>query len=588
MNSNSKLSHSSSNFICRIIEDDIKSKRFEGKLWVGKPGPSSIQAFGKPDQAQIRTRFPPEPNGYLHIGHVKSICLNFGLAKKYGGICHLRFDDTNPNTEKKKYVDSIIEAIQWLGFDWRTEDGQENLYFASDYFCYMYEFAEAFIEAGYAYIDEQTPLEIRMNRGSLTELGINSPWRNRPISESLYLFREMYKGKYPEESLVLRAKVNMKSPNINLRDPIIYRIRNAEHHRIENQKCYIYPMYSWAHPIEDALEGITHSICTLEFQDQRPFYNWVLNKLSELGKISHPLPTQYEFSRLNMTHVVTSKRKLSRLVKHGYVDGWDDPRMPTLLGLRRRGYTASSLRLFCESIGISKSDTYIDFNLLEQSIRNDLDPIVKRSVAILNPLKLIITNFPKDRIELCTALKNPHTQESGKREFPFSRELWIERDDFLEDPPKNYFRLFPGNIVRLKYSYIIRCTGFHKDSNGRITEVYAEYLKNTKSGTLGSNSVKVKGNITWVSLNHAIPAYICLYDRLFSDPYPDIGDKDFINCLNPDSKKTISAWLEPGTFDSFDKTWQFERLGYFVLDSIGSYKNLPILNRIVSLKNSWS
>ncbi len=574
-----------SNFLDRIINENLMSGCIDKRLWSGKPGPACLQISGKPDMAKIRTRFPPEPNGHLHIGHIKSICLNFGLAAKYDGICHLRFDDTNPSNEEEKYVTSITEAVRWLGFNWFNQDGSENLYFASDYFEYMRDFAEALIQAGYAYIDEQSPEEIRHNRGTLTEPGLDSPWRNRPISESISLFQKMYEGKYPEESLVLRAKVDMKSPNINLRDPVMYRIKHTNHHRL-GIKQYIYPMYSWAHPVEDALEGITHSICTLEFGDQRPFYDWILDKLVKLGKLFRPLPRQYEFARLRLTHVVTSKRKLLRLVEEGYVDGWDDPRMPTVFGLRRRGYTPSALKLFCERTGISKTDTYIDYEILEQAIRDDLNPIVNRSMAVLRPIKLIITNFQNGKVELCCAPKNPHNKKLGNRIFPFSKELWIEKDDFLETPQKDYFRLFPGSLVRLKYGYIIRCTGYSRDKKGEVSEIYAEYFPNTKSGTPGSNSIKVKGNITWVSANHGTQAIVYLYDHLFSDPYPDLGEKDFIKYLNPSSKKIVSAWIEPGTFDCFlSKTWQFERLGYFILDRFDQQKGLPILNRIVSLKN---
>ncbi len=575
------------NFLCRIIDEDLRKNRFDGKCWIGKPGPARMQVLGKPDVARIRTRFPPEPNGHLHIGHAKSICINFGLAKKYGGVCHLRFDDTNPETEKKEYVDAIIEAVRWLGFDWCI-NGNENLYFASDYFDYMYEFAEALVEAGHAYVDEQNPDEIRINRGTLTKPGSNSPWRDRPVSESLNLLRDMCIGKYPDGSLVLRAKLDMSSPNINLRDPIMYRIRHIIHHRTGKQR-FIYPMYSWAHPIEDALEGITHSICTLEFEDQRPFYNWILNRLTELGKLIEPLPKQYEFARLNLSYVITSKRKLSRLIDEGHVNGWDDPRMPTLLGLRRRGYTPAALRSFCENTAISKSDSYINYSLLEQAIRKDLDPIATRSMAILDPIKLIITNYPKNRQETCYAPCNPHKESDGQRKFPFSREIWIDRDDFREKAPRKYFRLFPGNTVRLKYSYIITCTGYNKNKFGEIIEIYAEYLPGTKSGTPGSNRLKVKGNITWISIPHAISAKIHLYDRLFSEAYPDSNNRNFLLYLNPNSKKTVQAVLEPGTLSRNQvNIWQFERLGYFTLDLKDSCINDPVINRIVTLKDSWS
>ncbi|GAB1577880.1 glutamine--tRNA ligase/YqeY domain fusion protein [Bordetella petrii] len=575
-----------SNFLRNIIEDDLQADRFQGKRWAGAPGPAAVQAQGAPDPARIRTRFPPEPNGYLHIGHAKSICVNFGLARDYGGVCHLRFDDTNPEKEDQEYVDAIIDAVHWLGFDWKA-DGNDNLYFASDYFGYMYEFAQALVEAGHAYVDEQSAEQIRANRGTLTEPGTASPWRDRPAAESLALLAEMRDGKHPDGSLVLRAKIDMASPNINLRDPVMYRVRHATHHRTGNKWC-IYPMYSWAHPVEDALEGITHSICTLEFEDQRPFYDWILARLAELGKLARPLPRQYEFARLNLTYVVTSKRKLLQLVRDGYVDGWDDPRMPTLFGLRRRGYTPSAIRLFCDRTAVSKSDSRIDYSLLEQAVRDDLDPGTPRSVAVLDPLKLVITNYPEGRQEACSAPRNPHDPAAGMREFPFSRELWIERDDFREEPPKKYFRLYPGNTVRLKYGYVVRCTGFTKDESGRVTEVQAEYLPDTKSGTPGADSVKVKGNITWVSAAHAVPARVHLYDRLFADPHPDAGDKDFLACLNPDSRQTVDAWLEPGTAAEPGATWQFERLGYFTVDSKDSTPEAPVLNRIVTLRDSWA
>jgi glutaminyl-tRNA synthetase len=575
------------NFLRHIIEADLKADRFKDKHWAGVPGPADVQNQGGPDPARIRTRFPPEPNGYLHIGHAKSICLNFGLARDFGGTCHLRFDDTNPEKEDQEYVDAIVEAVRWLGFDWKASDGREQLYFASDYFDYMYAFAQALIRAGYAYVDQQSAEEIRANRGTLTEPGKNSPWRDRPPQESLDLLAQMRDGHHPDGSLVLRARIDMASPNINLRDPVIYRVRHATHHRTGDKWC-IYPMYTWAHPIEDALEGITHSICTLEFEDQRPFYDWTLSRLAELGMLAQPLPHQYEFARLNLSYVVTSKRKLLQLVRDGHVDGWDDPRMPTLFGMRRRGYPPSAIRLFCDRTGVSKSDSRIDYSLLEAAVRDELDPVAPRSVAVLQPLKLVITNYPEDRVEICSAPRNPHDPAQGQREFPFSRTLWIEQDDFREDPPKKYFRLFPGNTVRLKYGYVVRCTGCVKDDQGNVVEVHAEYLPETRSGTAGADSIKVKGTITWVSAAHALGATIHLYDRLFADPHPDAGDKDFIAALNPDSRKTVRAWIEPGTELSPGVTWQFERLGYFTVDSPTSTAEAPIINRVVTLKDSWT
>lgn len=575
----------SSNFIRTIIDNDIENGRHAQKLWAGKPGPLSVQQQGSIDTAVIRTRFPPEPNGYLHIGHAKSICLNFGLAQDYNGACHLRFDDTNPEKEESEYVNSIIDMVSWLGFSW--QDGNDNnCYYASDYFGYMYEFAESLVQSGYAYVDHQTADQMRETRGTLTEKGTNSPWRDRPAEESLQLLREMRDGAHPDGSMALRAKIDMASPNINMRDPVLYRIRHVSHHRTGDQWC-IYPMYSWAHPVEDALETITHSLCTLEFEDQRPFYEWILDRLTELGHFVEPLPKQYEFSRLNLSHVITSKRKLLQLVEEGHVEGWDDPRMPTLAGLRKRGYTPDSIKLFCQRIGISKAAQNIPYSDLEQALRDDLDPKADRAVAVLDPIKLVLTNYPEDQTELCKAPLNPHDPDAGHREFPLSRELWIERDDFREEPPKRYFRLFPGNTVRLKYGYIIRCTGFIKNDAGEVTEVHAEYIPDTKSGTPGANSIKVKGNITWISAAHAIPATIRLYDRLFTEAHPDAGNADFLQAINPNSISTIQGWLEPGTLASPGKHWQFERLGYYVADRDESTPNNPVINRVTTLRDTW-
>ena len=575
-----------SNFIRSIIDNDLAAGTYAEKRWAGKPGPASVQQQGRVDSARIRTRFPPEPNGYLHIGHAKSICLNFELARDYQGACHLRFDDTNPEKEEDEYVNAIIDMVSWLGFDWKYGD-EDNCYYASDYFQFMYDFAEALVTAGHAYVDEQSADEIRLMRGTLTEKGKNSPYRDRPASESLKLLREMRDGAHPDGSMALRAKIDMGSPNINMRDPVLYRIRHVAHHRTGTQWC-IYPMYSWAHPVEDALETITHSLCTLEFEDQRPFYEWILDRLTELGHLSEPLPRQYEFSRLNLSHVITSKRKLLQLVNEGHVAGWDDPRMPTLAGLRKRGYTPESIRLFCDRLGISKAAQHISYGDLEQALRDDLDPKADRTVAVLDPIKLVLTNYPEGQTETCFAPRHPHRPEAGRREFPLSRELWIERDDFREDPPKRYFRLFPGNTVRLKYGYIIRCTGFLKDENGNVTEVHAEYLPDTKSGTPGADSVKVKGNITWVSADHAVPASVRLYDRLFNVAHPDAGDADFLQAINPDSIKTVQAWLEPGTVATAGTTWQFERLGYFVADRDESTSENPVINRVTTLRDSWN
>ncbi len=574
------------NFLRNIIESDLNANRFSSKRWAGMPGTAAIQATGAPDPARIRTRFPPEPNGYLHIGHAKSICLNFGLARDFGGVCHMRFDDTNPEKEEQEYVDAILDAVKWLGFNW-TANNTEHLYFASDYFPVMFACAEALIEAGDAYVDQQSPEEMRAMRGSLTEPGRDSPWRTRPASESLALLHAMRDGKHPDGSMALRARIDMASPNINMRDPVIYRIRHATHHRTGDTWC-VYPMYAFAHPIEDALECITHSICTLEFEDQRPFYDWVLSRLQELGQLAAPLPHQYEFARLNMSYIVTSKRKLLQLVKEGYVSGWDDPRMPTLVGLRRRGYTAAALRLFCDRTGVSKNNARIDYSLLDQALREVQDPVAPRSVAILHPLKLVITNFSAHMIETCQAARNPHDPEAGMREFPLTRELWIEREDFAEVPPKKYFRLFPGNSVRLKYGYVITCTGCVKNELGEVIEVHAEYNPETKSGTPGADLVKVKGNVTWVSAAHAVPAEIRLYDRLFSVPFPDAGDSDFLACLNPNSVEVIQALLEPGMVGLPGVVIQFERLGYFIPDQIDSKVEKLVFNRVTTLKDTWA
>lgn len=574
-----------SNFLRQIIETDLKNHRFEAKRWAVPPATAQNLENAGLDPARIRTRFPPEPNGFLHIGHAKSIWLNFGLAKDYGGACHLRFDDTNPEKEDQSYVDAIIDAVRWLGYDWQYKN-QANLYFASDYFEVMYQFACELIKAGLAYVDEQSPDEMRATRGTLTSAGTDSPWRDRPIEQSLQRFNEMREGKHADGSMALRARIDMASPNMNLRDPVIYRIRHAHHHRTGDKWC-IYPMYSWAHPVEDALEGITHSICTLEFEDQRPFYDWTLQQLVKLGLLQQPLPHQHEFARLNVSYVVTSKRKLLELVRDGHVTGWDDPRMPTIAGLRRRGYTPTAIRLFCERTGVSKANSRIDYGLLEQALRDDQDPVAPRAVAILNPIKLVITNLPPDHEEICHAPRHPHHPEMGQREFAFTRELWIEREDFEEVPPKKYFRLFPGNQVRLKYAYVVTCTGCLKDDQGNVIEVHAEYLPQTRSGTPGADQVKVKGTVTWVSAKHAIAAQINLYDRLFTEEYPDSAPGSFLDYLNPDSVHTVQGWLEPG-IDLATPVWQFERLGYFAGDQQTATDSKPVINRITTLKDTWA
>ena len=531
---------------------------------------------------RVHTRFPPEPNGYLHIGHAKSICLNFGLARDYGGVCHLRFDDTNPEKEEQEYVESILDAVKWLGFDWG-----EHLYYASNYFDFMYEAAEYLIDSGHAYVDQQTPEEMRASRGTLTEPGKSSPYRDRTAAENLRLLREMREGRHADGSMVVRAKIDMASPNINLRDPAIYRIKKAAHHRTGDKWC-LYPMYTYAHPIEDALENITHSICTLEFEDQRPFYDWLLERLAEGGLLAKPLPQQIEFARLNLTYVVLSKRKLIQLVAEKHVDGWDDPRMPTLAGARRRGYTPGGFRLFAERIGVSKADSWIDYSVLEACMREDLNERAERRIAVLDPVKLVIDNYPKGEEEECQAPNHPQKPELGKRVVPFSRDLWIERDDFKEIPPKGYFRLFPGNSVRLRYGYVVKCTGCEKDALGNIIAVHCEYDRDTKSGTPAADKVKVKGNVHWVSVRHAYAAEVRLYDRLFKVPQPGT-ERDFPDDLNPDSKQIITAQLEPVLQRANpEERFQFERHGYFVADLRDSKPGAPVFNRAVTLRDSFS
>ena len=583
------------NFIRNIIDADLASGKNAQRRWSGKPGLGAQQLTGEIDPAKIRTRFPPEPNGYLHFGHAKSICLNFGLARDYGGRCHLRFDDTNPEKEEKEYVESIIDAVRWLGFTW-DHDGEDNLYFASDYFDWMYACAVCLIETGNAYVDSQNAEEMRASRGTLTEPGKDSPYRNRSIEENMDLFQRMKAGEFPDGAHVLRAKIDMASPNINLRDPAIYRIRHATHHNTGDKWC-VYPMYTFAHPIEDALENITHSICTLEFEDQRPFYDWLLDHLAQGGLFQRPVPNQYEFSRLNLTYVVLSKRKLIQLVEEKHVTGWDDPRMPTLVGARRRGYAPEGFHLFAERIGVSKADSLIDYVLFEDCMREVMNESDERRVAVLDPLKLIIDNYPAGQSEDCVVHNHPFKPEFGTRIMPFSRELWIEREDFMEVPSKGYRRLFPGNMARLRHGYVVKCTGCDKDAAGNVIAVHAEYLPDTKSGTPGADSVKVKGNLHWVSAAHAYAAEVRLYDRLFANPAPGArreGDaegveRSFLDDLNPDSVKVITAQLEPALREAApDQRFQFERHGYFVADRIDSRPGVPVFNRAVTLKDSWS
>lgn len=589
--------HKVSNFLRQIIENDLDKGTYAGRRWAGTPGDAAHHAAGQPDPAKIRTRFPPEPNGYLHVGHAKSICLNFGLARDYGGVCHMRFDDTNPEKEDTEYVNSILDAVTWLGFNWEA-NGQSHLFQASDYFDFMYRAAEYLIEAGHAYVDEQTAEQMRLARGDFGKPGVDSPFRSRTPAENLARFREMRDGQHEDGSMVLRAKIDMASPNINLRDPAIYRIRRATHHHTGDAWC-IYPMYTFAHPIEDALEQITHSICTLEFEDQRPFYDWLMDRLCEGGLLAHPAPHQYEFARLNLTYVITSKRKLAQLVYDHKVSGWDDPRMPTIVGLRRRGYTPESIQMFAERIGVTKSDSWIDYSTLEGCLREDLENKAHRGMAVLEPVKLVLTNWAEafgsdGYTEDCTQPALPHhavpegQTPPPERVFKIGGQVWIEREDFEEVPPKGYKRLFPGNVVRLKGGYVIECTGCEKDASGTVTAVHAKVIPGTKSGTPGADSVKAKAAITWVSVADGVPAEVRLYDRLFSDPQPDAGGKDFIEALNPNSLKVVTAYVEPSLAAAKpDEKFQFERFGYFVADRVDHAAGKPVFNRVTGLKDSW-
>ena len=555
---NSTESPKPSHFIRDIIEEHNHSNRFDGK---------------------VITRFPPEPNGYLHIGHAKAIAIDFGMAQEFGGRCHLRFDDTNPTKEEQEYVDAIMDDIRWLGFDWG-----KHLYFASDYFERLYEFAVQLIKTGKAYVDDLSADATRELRGTLTEGGKASPYRNRSVEENLDLFARMRAGEFPDGSKTLRAKIDMASPNINLRDPVMYRIRQAEHHRTGNQWC-IYPMYDWAHGQSDSIEGITHSLCSLEYEDHRPLYDWYLNQLG----IHHP--QQIEFARLNLTYTLMSKRRLLTLVEKGFVNGWDDPRMPTLAGLRRRGYTPEAIRDFCDRIGVAKSNSTVDIALLEHCLREDLNKRAPRVMAVLRPLKLVIENYPEGQVEELEAVNNPEDPNAGTRKVPFARELYIEQEDFREEPPKKYFRLFPGNEVRLRYAYVIKCTGLVKNQNGEITEVRCTYDPTTKSGS-GVEGKKVKGTIHWVSAAHAVPAEVRLYDHLFNKPNPDdfAEGQDFTVNLNPNSLETLLACrLEPSLVNAAPgNRFQFERHGYFIADAKDSSTAHLVFNRTVTLRDSWA
>jgi glutaminyl-tRNA synthetase len=527
----------------------------------------------------VATRFPPEPNGYLHIGHAKSICLNFGLAAEFSGRCHLRMDDTNPEKESVEYAEAIKEAVRWLGFDWG-----EHLYYASDYYERLYQFALELIRTGKAYVDSLGAEEVRAHRGTLTEPGRESPFRCRSVEENLDLFARMRAGEFADGAHTLRAKIDMAAPNMNLRDPVIYRIQRATHYRTGDTWC-IYPMYDFAHPLSDALEGITHSICTLEFEDHRPLYDWFLD---HLAIICHP--QQIEFARLNLTYTVMSKRKLLELVNEGRVDGWDDPRLPTIVGLRRRGFTPKAIRSFCERIGVGKSDSWIDMGVLEDCVREDLNERAPRALAVLRPLKVVIENYPEGQVEEFEAANHPNDPAMGSRQVPFSRELYIERDDFLEDPPNKFFRLAPGREVRLRFAYFIRCERVIKDAAGEVIELRCSYDPQTRGGS-AADGRKVKGTIHWVSAAHALPARVRLYDRLFTEANPGSGKAgvDYRACLNPASLETLTdCRLEPSLAGAAPESrFQFERLGYFSVDPCDSAPGAPVFNRTVTLRDSW-
>ncbi len=547
------------NFIENILEQDIKEGKHGGNIY---------------------TRFPPEPNGYLHIGHAKSICLNFGVAEKYKGKCNLRFDDTNPVKEDVEYVESIQEDIKWLGFKWEGEPR-----FTSDYFDKLYEFAVQLIRKGKAYVCEQTPEEMRQYKGTPTEAGKDSPFRNRTVDENLDLFERMKKGEFEEGKYLLRAKIDMASPNMHMRDPILYRIKYAEHHRTGNKWC-IYPMYDFAHGQSDYFEGITHSLCTLEFEVHRPLYNWFIDELA----IDEYRPRQIEFARLNLTYSIMSKRKLLQLVQEKHVRGWDDPRMPTISGYRRRGYTPESIRNFSEKVGVAKRDGFIDVALLEHSIREDLNKRANRVMGVLDPVKVIITNYPENKEELLDAINNPEDESKGSRKVPFSRELFIEREDFMENPPRKFFRLGIGREVRLRYAYFVTCTDVVKDAEGNITEIHCTYDPESKGGK-SPDGRKVKATLHWVSAKHAVDSEVRLYDRLFNveDPSNDKEGKTFLDYLNPDSLQIIeNAKLEPVVLEAkAEEKFQFERKGYFCVDKDSTHEK-PVFNRTVTLKDSWA
>jgi len=544
-------------FVREIVTEDTKAGKYGGR---------------------VHTRFPPEPNGYLHIGHAKSICLNFGIAQEFGGQCNLRFDDTNPTKEEVEYVDSIMEDVRWLGFDW-----EDRLFYASDYFGQLYEWAIKLINDGKAYVDDLNAEEIREHRGTLTRPGKASPHRNRSVEENLDLFGRMRAGEFPDGSHTLRAKIDMASPNLNLRDPVLYRILHATHHRTGDAWC-IYPMYDYTHGQSDSIEEITHSICTLEFEDHRPLYDWFLDNLD----IYHP--RQIEFARLNITYTILSKRKLLKLVQDGYVSGWDDPRMPTISGFRRRGFTPASIREFCARIGVSKNESIVELAMLENAVRDDLNKHAQRVMAVLRPLKVVITNYPEELTEELDAVNNPEDTEAGTRKVPFSRELYIEQDDFREDPPPKFYRLSPGREVRLRYAYFIKCDEVVKDENGEIVELRCSYDPATRGGD-APDGRKVKATLHWVSAKDAVPAEVRLYDHLFMQPDPDDVPEGstFLDNLNPDSLEVVTGYVEPFiTSSAPGDRFQFERLGYFCLDAKESSPARPVFNRTVTLRDAWA
>jgi len=552
----SETEKKSRHFIEQVIDEDLETGKYDGR---------------------VHTRFPPEPNGYLHIGHAKSICLNFGLAEQYNSLCNLRFDDTNPVREDEEYVQSIMEDVRWLGFDW-----EDRLYYASDYFQQLYVYACQLVESGHAYVDDQSAEEIRATRGSLTEPGTESPYRNRSIEENLDLFKRMQSGEFPDGSRVLRAKIDMAANNMNMRDSVMYRILRATHHRTGDDWC-IYPTYDWAHGLEDSIERITHSLCTLEFEDHRPLYDWYLNALH----VYHP--QQIEFAPLNLSYTILSKRMLRELVEGGVVNGWDDPRMPTISGLRRRGFTPASIRDFASRVGIAKREGVADVGLLEYCVRQDLNRHAERRMAVLNPLKVVITNYPESESEELEAINNPEDESAGKRKVPFSRELFIERDDFREDPPKKFFRLAPGREVRLRYAYFLKCEDVVKDDSGEIIELRCSYDPKTKGGS-APDGRKVRGTIHWVSAQHAVSPEIRLYDRLFLSPEPGSGSDDFKADINPDSLEILTnCKLEPSLINAkASEHYQFERVGYFNVDPLDSREGSPVFNRTVTLRDTWA